>query len=98
MPLRRATPLKKTVVVVAICALTVFILLPAVSSVNTLSSSTPLTNAFWTHSKATLVADGGPIPPPIPPGHGGTTLMADGGPIPPPIPPGHGGTTLMADG
>jgi len=43
-----------------------------------------------------VVADGWPLPPPIPPGSG-ATLIADGWPLPPPIPPGSG-ATLIADG
>lgn len=34
------------------------------------------------------IADGWPLPPPIPPSATTNTLMADGWPLPPPIPPG----------
>ncbi len=100
IPARRATSLKKTAFVLAICALTLFILLPAVSPVNTLTSGTSLTdNVQYTHSNTeTFVADGGPIPPPIPPSFGTSILLADGGPIPPPIPPSLSTSILLADG
>jgi hypothetical protein len=43
------TPLKKTALVLATCAWTLLILLPAVSPVNTLSNGTPLPMGYYTH-------------------------------------------------
>src|SRR5207245_8715343 len=97
MRLRRVTPLKKTALVLAICALTLLILLPAVSPVNTSNSGTPLTDRVpYTRSNTTLMVDGWPLPPPIPPQQT-ETLVADGWPLPPPIPP-RQAETLVADG
>ena len=63
------------------------ILLPASTSVNQSPTFT-----------ISPVADGNPIPPPIPPKSGKTFLIADGNPLPPPIPPKSGNTFLIADG
>lgn len=94
--------MKKTALVLAISALTLFILLPAVSSVNTSNSGTPLTDrVLYKHSNTTLIADGWPLPPPILPNpifSEMNPLVADGGPIPPPIPPSHVASILVADG
>jgi hypothetical protein len=77
--------MKKLVILSVLLLLAVFILLPAVS------------NGKFNVSKP-AIADGYPLPPPIPPGPGNATLVADGYPLPPPIPPGPGNATLVADG
>src|SRR5713226_9817677 len=91
MRLRMVTRLKKTALVLAICALTLFILLPAVSPVNTSTSGILVTDkVLYTWGNTTLVADGEPLPPPIPPNpkfSETNLLVADGEPLPPPIPP-----------
>lgn len=69
--------MKKLVIFSILLLLAVFILLPALS------------NGKYNVSKP-AVADGYPLPPPIPPGPGNATLVVDGYPLPPPIPPGPG--------
>jgi hypothetical protein len=66
--------MKKLVILSVLLLLAVFILLPAIS------------NGKFNVSKP-AIADGYPLPPPIPPGPGNATLVADGYPLPPPIPP-----------
>jgi hypothetical protein len=82
MALRRATPLKKTALAVAVFALAVLIVLPVVGSVN-LSAGKPVTIV------PAQYADSSPLPPPIPPKPPSmnATLVADSSPLPPPIPP-----------
>jgi len=60
---RRATPLKKTALVLAVSALAALIVLPVVHSVNPLAGNQSFIDR-------TLQADGDPLPPPkpIPPG------------------------------
>ena len=76
--------MKKIALVLAICALTLLIVLPPISSVKNPTSNTLLMDR-------TLRADGGPLPPfpPKPPASYLNTLVADGGPLPPfpPKPP-----------
>ena len=69
--------MKKLVVLFAVLFLAACILLPG-SGHGKYNVSKP------------VVADGTPLPPPIPPGPGANTLVADGTPLPPPIPPGPG--------
>jgi len=57
---RRATPLKKTALVLAVYALSASIVLPVVHSVNHLAGMHALIDRI-------LRADGDPLPPPIPP-------------------------------
>jgi hypothetical protein len=66
--------MKKLVILSVLLLLAVFILLPAISN-----------GKF--HVSKPAIADGYPLPPPIPPGPGNATLVADGYPLPPPIPP-----------
>jgi hypothetical protein len=66
--------MKKLVILSVLLLLAVFILLPTIS------------NGKFNVSKP-AIADGYPLPPPIPPGPGNATLVADGYPLPPPIPP-----------
>jgi hypothetical protein len=95
IPARRATPVKKTALVLAICALTLLIVLPAISSVKNTTSNTVLMDRA-------LRADGDPMPPfpPKPPASYVNTLVADGDPMPPfpPKPPASYMNTLVADG
>jgi hypothetical protein len=75
--------LKKTAWILAICAVTLLIVLPAISSVNNTTSNLVLKDRA-------LRADGEPLPPPIPPNPKFSVvslLVADGEPLPPPIPP-----------
>jgi len=71
--------MKKSLVLSAVLFLAAIILPPA-SSLGKYNPSKP------------IVADGSPLPWPIPPGGG--TLVADGSPLPWPIPP-SGGTALV---
>ena len=64
--------MKKTTLFLAIFALTLFIVLPGISSVNNSTSNTK------------LIADGWPVPP-LPPSQA-ISLVADGWPVPP-LPP-----------
>lgn len=75
--------MKKLVIFSVLLLLAAFILLPALS------------NGKFNVSKP-AIADGYPLPPPIPPGPGNATLLADGYPLPPPIPPGPGSTLTAA--
>lgn len=77
--------MKKLVILLSVLFLAVFILLPGGG------------NGKYSVSKP-LVADGWPLPPPVPHGPGAATLVADGWPLPPPVPPGPGANTLVADG
>jgi hypothetical protein len=78
IPARRATSLKKIALVLAICTLTLLIVLPAISSVNNATSNTTLMDRA-------LRADGDPMPPfpPKPLASYLNTLVADGDPMPP---------------
>jgi hypothetical protein len=94
---RRAAPLKKTAIAVAVSAFCFVSLLLVTGSVkHPLSKPAVIEPSFW--------ADGDPLPPPIPPELGISrmnTLVADGDPLPPPIPPALGTSrmnTLVADG
>jgi hypothetical protein len=93
--------LKKTAVAVALSVLAVLMVLPVVRSVN-LSAGNPVTIGRTQYadgsplapsmSASTLMTDGDPLPPPIPPkpkppSIDGYVLVADGDPLPPPIPP-----------
>jgi len=60
---RRAMPLKKTTLVLAVSALTALIVLPVIHSVNQLVGELTVIDR-------TLRADGAPLPPPIPPKSG----------------------------
>jgi len=75
---RRALPLKKTALVVAVFVFAILMVLPIMRSVN-LSAGKPVT------IDRTLSADGWPIPPypPVAVSSDGQTLVADGWPIPP---------------
>ncbi|HEV2195932.1 MAG TPA: hypothetical protein VGR55_10135 [Candidatus Acidoferrum sp.] len=75
--------MKKLVIFPVLLLLAAFILLPALS------------NGKFNVSKP-AIADGYPLPPPIPPGPGNATLVADGYPLPPPIPPGPGSVLAAA--
>ena len=69
--------MKKLTILSTVLFVAVFILLPQ-SSTGKYNVSNP------------LIADGWPLPPPVPPyppGSGATTLVADGWPLPPPVPP-----------
>ncbi len=74
--------MKKTALVLAICLLTLLIVLPAISSVNNTTSNTVLMDRA-------LRGDGNPMPPfpPKPSAAYLNKLVADGDPMPPPIPP-----------
>lgn len=65
--------------------------LAVTTSLILLALSVPVNHSAYpsTGRDSTAVADGVPLPPPIPPKGG--TLVADGVPLPPPIPP-KGGT------
>ena len=82
---QEGSSVKKLVILFAVLFLAAFILLPG------------STNGKYNVSKP-LVADGWPLPPPVPPGSGSDTLVADGWPLPPPVPPGPGANMLVADG
>src|SRR5689334_21173726 len=77
--------MKKLVFLFAVLSLAVFILLPN------------LTDGKYNVSKP-VVADGWPLPPPVPPSPSANTLIADGWPLPPPVPPSTNTDTLIADG
>jgi len=77
--------MKKLVILSVVLSLAVFILLPASG------------NGKYNVSKP-VVADGWPLPPPVPPGTTTNTLMVDGWPLPPPVPHSTSTDTLMADG
>jgi len=80
---RRAPPLKKIMIAVAVSVLAVLMVLPVVRFVNVSASDLVTIDR-------TLYADGTPWPPrlaPKPPSVNVDTLVADGGPLPPPIPP-----------
>src|SRR6266581_2542640 len=96
MPLRRATPLKKTTLVMTVSILTILMVLPVIGSVNTLAGKPTMIDR-------TLRADGAPLPPPIPPQSSSmeaNVLVADGGPLPPfpPQPSSMEVNVLVADG
>ena len=88
--------MKKSVILIAVLFLAAFIVLPA-SSNGKYNVSKPLVADGWPLSPGpgayTLVADGGPMPPPFPPNPptlsfiNSDSLVADGGPMPPPFPP-----------
>jgi len=67
--IRRDTPLKKTILALAVSVLAVLMVLPIVRSVN-LSAGKPDT------IERTLRADGWPLPPPMPPSQAGTLVLA----------------------
>lgn len=75
--------MKQLVIFTVLLLLAAFILLPVLS------------NGKFNVSKP-AIADGYPLPPPIPPGPGNATLVADGYPLPPPIPPGPGSVLAAA--
>lgn len=84
--------MKKFVILSAVLLFAVFILLPG-SGNGKYNVSKPFVadsslSPFL--PSLTLVADGGPMPPPFPPNPSlmnSQTLAADGGPMPPPFPP-----------
>ena len=76
--------MKRLTLLFAVLFLAAFIVLPA-----------PIDGKY--NVSKPLIADGWPLPPPVPPGPG-ATLVADGWPLPPPVPPGPGANTLVADG
>src|SRR6266566_1496497 len=94
---RRAPPLKKIMLAVAVSVLAVLMVLPVVRFVNVSAGD-------LVKIDRTLYADGAPLPPrlaPKPPSVNAGTLVADGGPLPPPIPPlppPVNAGTLVADG
>jgi len=80
---RRATPLKKTALAVAVSLLAVSMVLPVVRSVN-------LSAGKYITIDRTQYSDTSPLPPPIPPKPPSISvnaLVADTSPLPPPIPP-----------
>jgi hypothetical protein len=84
--------MKKVAVLLAVVVAITLILHPVTRRVN-------LSHQITTLDRSALQADGGPLPPPWPPGGGGhviSTLIADGGPLPPPWPPGGGGHIFIA--
>lgn len=83
--------MKKFVIPSAVLFLAVFILLLASGS-GKYNVSKPFVadSSLSPFPSLTLVADGGPMPPPFPPKPSlmnSQTLTADGGPMPPPFPP-----------
>jgi hypothetical protein len=70
----------------------VAILLPVSRSVNHLRTYSIGNNAV------VLLADGNPLPPPVPPSLTDSELVADGNPLPPPVPPSLTHSELVADG
>ena len=89
--------MKKTALVLALCALTLIIVLPIITSVNNSAGSS-------IRIDRNQQADGWPLPPPVPPTSTSArpnTLVADGWPLPPPFPPTSTSATansLVADG
>jgi len=76
---------KKLAILCVLLSLAAFILLPA-------------SQASKRNSSNAVLADGWPLPPPIPPNASMDNLVADGWPLPPPIPPNTSMNTLVADG
>ena len=74
-----------------ILALTLVIVLPAITGVNAVADSHNI-------SQQSLLASGSPGPPPIPPGILEPVLVASGSPGPPPIPPTIQKPVLVASG
>lgn len=75
--------MKKLAILSAFLFLAAFILLPGTGT------------GKYNVSKP-AIADGWPLPPPIPPSTTTNTLMADGWPLPPPIPPSAGAELSIA--
>lgn len=71
---QEGSSMKKLAILFAVLFLAAFILLPEIG-----------TGKYYVSKPA--IADGWPLPPPIPPSTTTNTLMADGWPLPPPIPP-----------
>jgi len=87
MAVRRALPLKKTAIVLAVFAFAVLMVLPAIPGVNH-----PVNNQI--RIQPTLQADGWPLPPG--PTGSASALVADGWPLPPG--PTGSASSLVADG
>jgi hypothetical protein len=76
--------MKQLATLTALSLLAMLIVLPTTCSVNYSASNS-------------LIADGWPLPLPIPPrAHDNTFLTADGWPLPLPIPPSQAGTFVLA--
>ncbi len=71
--------MKENVFLALLSALTLLILLPVIGSVNISASD------FGT-SGSILVAEGSPLPPPVPSAIHQPVLVAEGSPLPPPVP------------
>jgi hypothetical protein len=71
----------KNLIAVVVLSLAAFlILLPVISSVKNSAGNHAIT-------ATALIAEGNPMPPPIPPNPHFSVLIAEGNPMPPPIPP-----------
>jgi hypothetical protein len=75
----------------SLSTLACLILLPVIRSVNG-SAGNYVTPA------PTLMADGNPMPSPLPPAANAGVLVADGNPMPSPLPPAANAGVLVADG
>jgi hypothetical protein len=71
---------KNLVAVVVLSLVAFLIVLPIVRSVNAAASNHAIT-------APALIAEGNPMPPPIPPHPHFSLFIAEGNPMPPPIPP-----------
>ena len=84
--------MKKPVMFFAsISILACLIVLPVIRSVNDSAGN-------YGTPAPTLMADGNPMPSPIPPAANAGVLVADGNPMPSPLPPAANGGILVADG